>query len=168
LGYYSVDLGAWHVLSLNSNVNAEPGSPQYEWVRQELAKSGGICTLALWHHPVFSSGGYGNNPHMRQVWRLLDAAGVELVVTGHEHSYERFAPQDADGRWNANGMRQIVVGTGGADLRALAAIQPNSEARNADTWGVLKLVLHSSSYEWEFIPIDGESFRDQGGGQCVE
>jgi len=119
LGYYSFDLGAWHVLSLNSNIDVQPGSPQYEWVRRDLATPTGICTLALWHHPVFSSGGYGNNPHMRQMWRLLDAAGVELVVTGHEHSYERFSPQDADGRPDANGMRQIVVGTGGANLRAL-------------------------------------------------
>jgi hypothetical protein len=166
-GYYSADLGAWRVLSLNSNVAAHPGTAQYEWVRKELATPGGACTLVLWHHPVFSSGQYGNNPHMQHVWRLLDAAGVDVVLTGHEHSYERFAPQDADGRPDALGIRQFVVGTGGAQRRAFGAIQPNSEVRNSDAWGVLKLVLSSASYDWEFIPAAGQLFSDQGTGQCV-
>jgi hypothetical protein len=166
LGYYAFDLGAWHVLSLNSNIAAGPGSAQYEWVRRELTTFGGACSLALWHHPVFSSGGYGNNPHMRQLWRLLDAAGVDLVVTAHEHSYERFAQQDADGRPDSRGMRQFVVGTGGAELRPFGAVQANSEARNAEAWGVLKLVLRTSGYEWEFVPVEGHAFNDRGTGQC--
>jgi len=168
LGYHSFDLGAWHVLSLNSNLPAQPGSAQYEWAKQDLATDPGNCTLALWHHPVFSSGGYGNSPHMKQMWRLLDAAGVELAVTAHEHSYERFAPQDADGRADALGMRQFVVGTGGAERRPFAAVQANSEARNSDTWGVLKLRLRPSSYEWEYIAVDGQSFRDEGSAECVK
>jgi hypothetical protein len=168
LGYYTVDLGAWRVLSLNSNVAAQPGSPQYEWVRRELATPGVACTLALWHHPVFSSGGYGNNRHMQAMWRLLDSAGVELAITAHEHSYERFAPQDADGRPDALGIRQFVVGTGGAERRPFAAIQPNSEARSSDAWGILRLLLRSSGYDWEFIPVEGQLFRDQGAGECAE
>jgi len=167
-GYYSFTLGAWHVMSLNSNIAAQPGSAQYEWARQDLAGPRAVCTLAMWHHPVFSSGAYGNNLYMREIWRLLDTAGVELVVTGHEHSYERFAPQTADGRPDARGLRQFVVGTGGADRRPFAAIQANSEARNSDTWGILKLLLRASGYEWEFVPVDGQSFRDQGAAECLE
>jgi hypothetical protein len=165
LGYYSFDVGGWRALSLNSNITAAPGSPQYEWVRREVS-SGAACSLALWHHPVFSSGGYGNNPHMKEIWRLLDAAGVDLVITAHEHNYERFAPQDADGRLDLRGMRQFVVGTGGAERRTFGPVQPNSEVRGGDGWGVLKLVLRAATYDWEFIPVDGYSFTDRGTGQC--
>lgn len=165
-GYYSFDIGGWHVLSLNSNIAADAASPQYRWARDDLAQSG-ACTLAMWHHPVFSSGSYGNDPRMKEMWRLLDDAGVDVVLTGHEHSYERFAPQDADGRPDPLGMRQFVVGTGGADRRPFAAIQANSEARSADSWGVLKLLLRSSRYEWEFLPAEGSSFADQGASECV-
>ena len=166
LGYYAVDLGGWRLVSLNSNIAAGPGSAQYEWVRRELATSGPTCSLVLWHHPVFSSGGYGNNPHMKQLWRLLDTAGVDLVVTAHEHSYERFAPQDADGRADLRGMRQFVVGTGGAERRPFASVQVNSEARSSDAWGVLALTLRASSYDWEFIAVEGHSFNDRGTAQC--
>lgn len=167
LGYFSFDIGAWHVLALNSNIAAHPGSAQYEWARQDAAAARGTCALALWHHPVFSSGGYGNNPHMKEMWRLLDAANVDVVVTGHEHSYERFAPQNADGQPTSLGMRQFVVGTGGAQLRPFAAIQPNSEARRADVWGVLRLVLRSTAYDWEFIASDAQSFGDAGSERCA-
>jgi len=168
VGYYSFTLGSWHVLSLNSNVAAHTGSPQYEWARRDLAEHHAPCTMAMWHHPVFSSGAYGNSLNMREIWRLLDTAGAELIVTGHEHSYERFAPQTAAGQPDARGLRQFVVGTGGADLRPFAAIHTNSEARNSDTWGVLKLLLRASGYEWEFVPVDGQSFRDQGASACLE
>jgi hypothetical protein len=166
LGYYGFDLGAWRVLSLNSNVSAAPGSPQYEWVRGDLAVGGTPCTLAYWHHPLFSSGPNGNNGQMREMWRLLQAHGVELVLTGHDHDYERFAPQDADARADPQGIREFVVGTGGAGLYQVKTVQPNSEVRDSRTWGVLKLTLHTRSYDWEFVPIDGHSFRDAGSDQC--
>jgi hypothetical protein len=166
LGYYSFDVGGWHVLSLNSNVAAHPGSSQYEWARNDLALAPRACTLAYWHHPLFSSGRYGNNPQMADMWRLLNGAGAEIVLTGHEHHYERFAPQDADGRFDPQGMREFVVGTGGTALRPAEGGQPNSEVRESQTWGVLKLTLRASSYDWEFVPIDGQSFRDFGSGDC--
>lgn len=165
-GYYSYDLGGWHILSLNSNVSAQPGSAQYEWARQDLAVSSTLCTLAYWHHPLFSSGPNGNNGQMREMWRLLQTSGAELVLTGHDHDYERFALQDADGRSDPRGLREFVVGTGGVGLYQPAAIQPNSEIRDNRTWGVLKLTLQARSYDWEFVPIDGQSFRDFGSDRC--
>ena len=165
-GYYSFNLGSWHVLSLNSNVSAQPGSRQYEWARADLAAHPAACTLAYWHHPLFSSGTNGGSAQMRAMWQLLDEAGVELVMAGHDHLYERFAPQDADGRPAHNGMREFVVGTGGAPLYGLTVVQPNSEVRNNQAWGVLKLTLRSGRYDWEFIPVSGHSFRDVGSAPC--
>jgi hypothetical protein len=167
LGYYSFSLGAWHILSLNSNVRADAGSAQYEWVRRDLASNPAPCTLAYWHHPLFSSGRNGNNGQMRDMWRLLDAAGVEAVLSGHDHLYERFAPQDADGRPTPTGMRAFVVGTGGTHLYHLGSIQPNSELRSNNAWGVLKLTLGGDRYDWQFIPVDGHSFRDVGSATCA-
>ena len=168
LGYYSYDLGAWHILSLNSSVAANPGSSQYEWVRNDLAANPRACTMAYWHHPLFSSGLHGNQGMMRELWRLLDQAGVDLVVVGHDHGYERFAPQDADGRLDPRGIREFVAGTGGAPLYRTKTIQPNSEVRENQTWGVLKLALRGTGYEWEFVPIEGQSFRDFGSADCVQ
>jgi hypothetical protein len=165
-GYYSFDLGAWHVLSLNSNIGAQPGSAQYEWVRADLVAHPAACTLAYWHHPLFSSGPNGNNPQMQAMWRLLDEAGVELVMVGHDHVYERFAPQDADGRPTPAGIREFVVGTGGAPLYGVSSVRPNSEVRGNHAWGVLKLNLRAGSYHWEFVPAGGESFRDFGSASC--
>ena len=165
-GYYSFDLGAWHILSLNSNIAAHQGSGQYEWVRADLASSGAPCTLAYWHHPLFSSGPNGNNPQMRSLWRLLDDAGVDVVLAGHDHLYERFTPQDADGRPAPAGMRAFVVGTGGAHHYPPLPAQPNSEVREAGTWGVLKLTLRGGNYSWEFVPAAGQSFRDSGTSPC--
>ena len=167
LGYYSFNLGAWHILSLNSNVPAQPGSAQYEWARNDLLASTSVCTLAYWHHPVFSSGGNGNNSRMREIWRLLDQVRAEVVLVGHDHHYERFAPQQADGIANVEGVREFVVGTGGAELRAVVSAQPNSQVREDRTWGVLKLTLRSTTYNWDFIPIDGQSFHDFGTNACV-
>jgi hypothetical protein len=166
LGYYSFNLGAWHILSLNSNVAAAPGSPQYEWVRSDLTANPSTCTLAYWHHPVFSSGAHGNYPHMAEIWRLLQAAGADVVLTGHDHDYERFAPMDADGRADGQGIREFVVGTGGAEVKPPRIVMPNSEARDNSTYGVLKLTLRARSYDWEFMPIDGQSFRDLGTALC--
>lgn len=167
LGYYSFNVGAWHILSLNSNINASPGSTQYEWIRRDLAAAPTYCTLAYWHHPLFSSGPNGNNGQMREVWRLLDEAGVDVVLVGHDHLYERFAPQDADGHPNPSGMREFIVGTGGSRLYGPASPQPNSEVRGTDTWGVLRLTLRSDRYDWEFVPVDGQTFRDAGSTACA-
>ncbi len=167
LGYYSVALGAWHVISLNSEVSAGQGSPQYEWLKADLAESPAPCTLVMWHQPLFSSGPSANGTQMRDAWRLLTQHGVDLVLSGHNHGYERFAPQDADGRPDARGPRQFVVGTGGYTLYGRSHAQANSEVLDTDTWGVLKLTLKSGSYTWEFVPVAGKSFRDSGSASCA-
>lgn len=167
-GYYSYDLGAWHIVSLNSNVAAEAGSEQERWLRDDLAAHKIRCTLVYWHHPVFSSGRHGNNPHMRDIWRVLYEFGGDVVINGHDHGYERFAPQTPEGMLNTKrGIRQFVVGTGGAPLRDFRSPHTNSEVHNRSTWGVLKLTLHPTSYTWEFIPVAGGTFRDTGHAECI-
>ena len=166
-GYYSYSVGSWHIVSLNSNVPAGPGSPQYEWLKEDLADSRATCTLAMWHHPLFSSGPNGNSGQMRDAWRLLNRFGADVVLSGHDHDYERYAPQDADARPGPTGIREFVVGTGGYSLYDRASHQSNSELWENRTWGVLKLTLKSGSYDWEFVPIDGQSFRDFGSATCV-
>ncbi len=138
------------------------------WLRADLAAHPGTCALAYWHHPVFSSGAHGNNAQMAEVWRVLDSAGVDLVIVGHDHDYERFAPQDYLGGANASGIREFVVGTGGAALRPFAAVAANSEVRNSTTLGVLKLTLWPGSYEWKFVAAPGAAFSDSGTAQCVD
>jgi 3',5'-cyclic AMP phosphodiesterase CpdA len=165
-GYYSYTAGAWHVVALNSNVAAHAGSAQYEWLHADLAASAASCVLAVWHHPLFSSGQNGNSSRMRDAWRLLQQWGAEVVVSGHDHTYERFAPQDADGRATAYGVREFVVGTGGYSLYDLGRRQANSEVFENRTWGVIRFTLKKKSYEWEFVPIDGQTFRDSGSGVC--
>lgn len=171
-GYYSFDLGTWHVVVLNSNCGdiggCGPGSLQLRWLEKDLADHPRACTLAYWHHPRFSSGQHGDNAAYDAFWRTLHRAGAELVLVGHEHDYERFAPQDPSGKADPeHGLRQFVVGTGGQVLRPFrATIRPNSEARNAKDWGVLKLVLRPDGYDWEFLPIAGGVFKDSGHGGC--
>ena len=166
LGYYSYRAGAWLVLSLNSNIPATADSPQAAWVRATLASNPTTCTLAYWHHPLFSSGPNGNNARMRDIWSILQQGGADVVVTSHDHLYERFAPQDATGRPDPRrGLREFVAGTGGAHLYAPRAIQPNSEVISS-THGVLKLTLKRDSYEWQFVPIPGKSFSDFGTAAC--
>jgi len=167
LGYSSFTLGAWHVIMMNSQLTMRAGSAQHEWLRQDLAASNAACTIAVWHDPLFSSGENGNSPFVRDAWRLLVEAGADVVVNGHDHTYERFAPQDENGRANARGLRQFVVGTGGYPLYSLGTRQPNSQVFENHTFGVLKLTLKAGSYDWEFVPIDGQSFRDAGSGPCV-
>lgn len=167
-GYYSYDLGAWHIIALNSNLTAEAWSAQERWLREDLTAHRTRCTLAYWHHPVFSSGWHGNGHRMKDIWPLLYEFGVDVVINGHDHDYERFAPQDAEGKADpAHGIREFIVGTGGAHLRKFETIQPNSEIRDAATWGVLKLTLHPTSYDWEFIGVPGSTFRDVGNAACV-
>jgi hypothetical protein len=167
LGYFSHTLGAWHVIMLNSMIPAQAGTPQYEWLRQDLAASTAACTVAVWHHPLFSSGQNGNSPFMRDVFNLMYQHGVEVVVNGDDHIYERFAPQDANARASSRGIREFIVGTGGYALYDRGKTQANSEVFENRTYGVLKLTLRSGRYDWEFIPIDGQTFRDSGSGTCV-
>ena len=165
-GYYSFDVGAWHLISLNSHADAGAGSSQYAWLQADLAASRSLCTLAYWHHPVFSSGPHGNNPHMAEIYRLLHSKGAELVLVGHDHVYERFAPQDADGHADpVRGVRSFTVGTGGAPLYSWNTIRPNSEFRDNSSHGVLRLTLYEGSYRWAFVPVSGAA-RDEGSAQC--
>jgi hypothetical protein len=167
-GYYSYNLGAWHIIALNSNVSMKPGSPQERWLRDDLAATRAQCVLAYWHHPRFSSGTeHGNSPKTAPLWEALYDAGADVVVAGHEHNYERFAPQTPAGAADSvRGIREFVVGTGGADHYPFGPPIANSEVRNGDTWGVLKLVLEPGAYRWQFIPVAGKTFSDSGSARC--
>jgi hypothetical protein len=169
-GYYSYDLGGWHVVVLNSNCSAvggcQAGSTQEQWLRADLAAHPATCTVAYWHHPRFSSGSHGNTLQVAPLWAALDDAGAELVLSGHDHIYERFAPQDANGNAAPLGVRELIVGTGGANLVAIDTVQPNSEVRSATTIGVLRLTLHPSSYEWQFLSDPAGGFADSGQDTC--
>jgi hypothetical protein len=164
-GYYSYREGAWLLISLNSNVPAGPDSAQAAWLRQTLAEDQAPCTLAYWHHPVFSSGPNGNSSEMRHLWSVLQAAGAEVVLAAHDHLYERFAPQDADGRSDRKGLRQFTVGTGGAYLYEVKTVRPNSELR-LTAHGVLKLTLKADGYDWQFIGVPGSPGSDFGSDAC--
>jgi len=147
----------------------EANSPQAQWLARDLAEHRATCTLAYFHKPLFSSGGkHGNAVEMKPLWDVLYHAGADVVINGHDHDYERFAPQDPEGRVDeAHGIREFVVGTGGKNShRTMGAAKPNSAARNDDTFGVLKLTLHASGYDWEFVPEAGKTFRDVGSGAC--
>ena len=166
LGYYSFDLGtAWHAVALNSNGAVGSSSAQVAWLRADLASSQSKCTVAYWHHPLFSSGPNGDSPEMRDFWRLLYDAGVDVILVGHDHDYERFAPQDPDGRSDpVRGIRQFVVGTGGAASYAFVTVRPNSVVRLTPVFGVLKLTLQTDTYQWDFITTSGAG--DSGTGSC--
>jgi hypothetical protein len=171
-GYYSTDVGGWHVVILNSNCasisgGCAAGGAQEQWLRADLAASTATCTLAVWHHALFSSGAHGSTTAVRPLWQALFDGGADLVVSGHDHDYERFAPQNANGVADPNfGIRELVVGTGGHGLRAFATVAANSEVREAGTFGVMKLTLHSASVDWEFVPIAGSTFSDKGSLTC--
>jgi hypothetical protein len=171
-GYYSYELGAWHIIVLNSECKdvggCEAGSPQEKWLRADLAAHPAACTLAYWHKPLFSSGGtHGNDLTVKPFWQALYEADADLVIAGHDHDYERFAPQTPDGTGDpARGIREFVVGTGGKNHRPFGDAKPNSEVRDATAFGVLKLTLKPGGYEWQFIPEAGKSFTDSGSGTC--
>ena len=170
-GYYSYDLGDWHVVVLNSNcgfVACSAGSPQEQWLRADLAATTKACVVAYWHHPRFNSGsGHGNNTAVAPFWNALYAAGAELILNGHEHLYERFAPQTPGGVANAaSGIRQFTVGTGGRVFNTVGTVKPNSQVRNTTAPGVLKLTLGAGTYGWEFKPVAGQTFADTGTGTC--
>ena len=168
LGYYSYDLGAWHIVSLNSNVSMSAGSAQEVWLRADLAASTKTCTIAYWHHPRFSSGSsHGSSTQSADVFQALYNAGAEIVIVGHDHEYERFAPQTPNAVADpARGLREFVVGTGGAGLYSFGTPLPNSEVRDNTSHGVLKLTLSNGSYTWQYIPVAGNSFTDSGSGTC--
>jgi hypothetical protein len=161
-GYYAYSLGGWRIYSLNSE--RMTGS-QLEWLRADLGARSARCSLAYWHRPLFSSGMHGDHPGVRPFWRALYRAGAELVINGHEHEYERFAKLRPDGTRARKGLRQIIVGTGGASLREFGSIRPHSVVRDAGSHGVLKLTLAASGYSWQFIGIAGDT-RDAGSGVC--
>ena len=171
--YYSYDLGRWHIIALNSECDEAGGcsaqSEQGKWLQEDLAKHRSGCTLAYFHKPLFSSGlKHGNDPEVKPFWEILYHGGADVIVNGHDHDYERFALQDPNGKVDSeHGIREFVVGTGGKNShRTFGAIQPNSEVRQADTFGVLKLTLHAESYDWEFVPEAGKTFTDFGTGRC--
>jgi acid phosphatase type 7 len=167
LGYYSFDLGTWHIISLNSAIALGRRSPQGKWLADDLQTRSTDCVLAYFHIPAFSSGPHGSDLDVRDLWRQLAEAGADVVLSGHDHHYERFAPLDAKGRPDpVNGVRQFVVGTGGGGVYALKGVAPHSEVRDNSTYGVLKLVLLPGRYEWTFVPVDGQSFTDAGTGTC--
>jgi Calcineurin-like phosphoesterase len=168
-GYYSYDLGSWHIVVLNSNCANVGGctrkSPQVQWLKADLAAHPTACTLAYWHAPRFSS--RQTSTPFGAFWNALYASRAEVVLNGHRHNYERFAEQTPGGvAAPGQGIREFVVGTGGGNLQSFTTIRANSEVRDASTFGVLKLTLHPSSYDWQFVPVAGQSFTDSGTTSC--
>jgi hypothetical protein len=170
LGYYSYDLGSWHIIALNSQCSAvgcASGTTQHDWLVNDLAQHPAACTLAYWHIPRFSSGDHGSSTSYQAFWEALYDAGAEVVLNGHDHTYERFAPQTPTGSADpARGIREFVVGTGGRSSYGFESVKANSEVRQSGVFGVLELTLHADSYEWEFVPEAGETFTDSGSGSC--
>jgi hypothetical protein len=169
-GYYSFNVGTWHLIALNSNCASVPcgaGSPQERWLQADLSANRNACTLAYWHHPRYSSGHDGNNTFMQTMWKDLYDWGAEIVLSGHSHNYERFAPMSSSGkRDRVLGLRQFVVGTGGAFFTGISSAKPNSEVRQNNTFGILKITLRPTKYTWKFVPEAGKSFSDSGSSDC--
>ena len=171
-GWYSYNVGSWHVVVLNSSidcttVSCAAGSPQEQWLRADLAASTAQCTVAMWHHPRFSSGANGNVAATQPLWQALQDYNADLILSGHDHIYERFAPQTATGVADPiHGIREIIVGTGGRSHHTFGTIKANSQVRNNDTYGVLKLDLHPTSFDWQFVPVAGGTFTDSGTDVC--
>jgi hypothetical protein len=167
-GWYSFDLGGWHLIALNSNCNMVggclEGSPQHDWLLADLAANPGVCTLAFWHHPRFSSGPHGDDIAYTDFWEALQDAGADVVLAGHDHVYERFDLQDANGVADPDGLRHFTVGTGGKNRTSFPVVRANSEVRLL-TFGVLALDLHADGYVWEFHRDDG-TVLDSGVQRC--
>jgi alkaline phosphatase len=170
-GYYAYDAGDWRIYVLNSNCGSidgcGEGSPQAEWLRADLAAEPRRCVLAMWHHPYFTSGpSGGRDSRERSLWRILHAAGAELVLSGHDHHYERFAPQSGSGEVDPTGLVQFIVGTGGSRPDAIVRNAAHSEARVTEVHGVLRLELAPRGYSFRFISVAGRDFSDSGSGSC--
>ncbi len=170
-GFYSYDIGAWHVVSLNSNcsiVSCATGSAQETWLRADLAAHPKACTLAYWHHPRFSSGTvHGSTTTVAPLWQALYDSSADVVLAGHEHNYERFAPVDPAGTIDpGRGLRSFVVGTGGRSHYPFGQANPGSEVRSSGTFGVLHLTLRATALSWQFVPEPGKAFSDSGSANC--
>ncbi|MEZ0239823.1 MAG: metallophosphoesterase [Chloroflexota bacterium] len=169
-GYYAYNLGAWRIYALNSNCSAVggcgAGSTEEQWLRADLAANPHACVLAYWHHPRFSSGEHGSDATYQPFWQALYDFGAEIVVSGHDHDYERFAPQTPTGAAAPNGIVEIIAGTGGRSHYTFSTIRANSLVRNGTTYGVLKLDLSSTGYSFNFVPVAGQTFTDTGSGTC--
>jgi hypothetical protein len=169
--WYSTDLGAWHVIVLDSECAKIGGcgadTAEGRWLAADLAAhSDARCTLAIWHRPRFSSGEHGDDLTVGPFWTQLVAAHADLVINGHDHDYERFAPQNAAGiQDRTSGLREFVVGTGGAPTRTFKSVAANSEFRLTGVWGVIRLTLHPANYDWEFLPVSGD-ITDSGSALC--
>jgi calcineurin-like phosphoesterase family protein len=169
-GYYSFNLGKWHLVSLNSNCTeaggCDEGSAQVKWLRRDLAAHRATCTLAYWHHPRFSSGRHGSNRSVAPLWKVLYEWRADVVLVGHDHDYERFAPLNPAGGIDAKrGIREFVVGTGGKSHYAFESTLIGSQVRDATSFGILALKLKPKGYEWRFVPATG-SFSDHGSARC--
>ena len=165
--YYSYDLGDWHIVSLNSEADTSAGSAQLQWLQTDLAAHPTSCVLAYWHKPLFSSGStHGNDSNMKPFWDELYAAKADLVLSGHEHNYERFAKQNPGGAADPNGIREFIIGTGGVGSYSFGSAIPNSQVRFSGGFGVVKFTLRTDSYDWTFIPAAGTTFNDSGSNTC--
>ena len=165
-GYYSFDLGSWHLIAINSEISVSAGSVQDQWLRNDLATTTKPCILAYWHEPRFSSGEHGGSTSVAPLWNALYAGRADVVLNGHDHDYERFALQNPSGQADGNGIREFVVGTGGVSHYTFGTPVPNSQVRDGTSFGVLKLTLHASSYDWKFVAEAGASFTDSGSTSC--
>jgi uncharacterized protein YjdB len=166
-GYYSYDLGDWHIISLDSEIPMSAGSAQEVWLKADLAASSSQCTIAYWHRPRYNSGDiHGDQSDTQPLWKDLSDAGAEIVICGHEHVYERYEPMDVNGNASATGIREFVVGTGGANLYTITTPSPHLQAWDTSTYGVLKLTLGAGTYSWEFVPVAGQTYTDSGSGVC--
>jgi hypothetical protein len=171
LGWYSFDLAAWHVIVLNSNceqVGCATGGTQEKWLREDMGLHPAQCTLAIWHHPRWSSGStHGPTPGVAPLYQALHDAGADVLLSGHEHNYERFGPLNPAGQPDpARGIREFVVGTGGRSHYPFGPPTPGSEVRNDNTFGILALTLRANTYQWQFVPEAGKTFTDSGSGTC--
>ena len=166
-GYYSFELGSWHLIALDSNLKGEAFSRQMAWLKTDLAETQAVCILAYWHHPLTSSLKRGAKRRMKPIFDELFTGGVSVVLAGHDHVYERFLPHDPAGMIDEErGIRSFTVGTGGAPLYEFADPHPLSAFRQDEHWGVLRMLLKDGRYDWEFLTVDGDSI-DRGSANCV-
>lgn len=166
-GYYSFNVGSWHIVNLNSEIDISASGAQVTWLKNDLAANPTACTLAMWHRPRWSSGEHGNQTDTGAMYQALYNANAEIVLSGHDHDYERFAPQNPSGGLDtARGIRQWILGTGGVAFRSFTTIRTNSQVRNNNTYGALKLTLHPNSYDWQYLPVGGGTLSDSGTTAC--